>query len=97
MAELTSWYAIEKGWDVQGRDGTAIGTVAAVVGDEDVDIFDGLRIEAGDGEELFAPADRVSEIVEGLISLDADLAELETPEEAAPGGVEVSRDRDAEL
>ncbi len=97
MAELTSWYAIEPGWDVQGRDGTTIGTVTAVVGDEDVDIFDGLRLETGDGEELFAPGERVAEIIEGRISLDADMAELEAPEETAPGGVEVSRDRDAEL
>jgi hypothetical protein len=85
MAELTSWYAIENGWDVQDRSGTTIGTVAAVVGDEDVDIFDGLRLETSAGEELFAPGDRVAEIVEGRISLDADLAELEAPEEAAPG------------
>jgi hypothetical protein len=97
MADPTSWYAIETGWTVQGRDGTAIGTITAVVGDEDVDIFDGLRLETSDGEELFAPADRVADIVEGQIFLDADLAELEAPAEAAPGGVELSRDRDAEL
>jgi hypothetical protein len=120
MADPTSWFTIESGWDVLDRSGAPIGEVTAVVGDEDADIFDGLRFETTDGEERFVIAERVAEIVEGQVSLDTDLAELEaaaggeptdedvaplgdedgTPvggEDAAPGGVEVTRDRDAEL
>ena len=128
MADPTSWFTIESGWDVLDRSGEPLGEVTAVVGDEDADIFDGLRFETTDGEERFVIAERVAEILEGQVSLDTDLAELEaaageepaagdvapggdedvglggdgdaTPvggEDAAPGGVEVRRDRDAEL
>jgi hypothetical protein len=97
MAERTSWFAVEPGWDVADRTGTAIGEVVEVVGDQDADIFDGLRIETGDGEQRFAPADRVGDIVEGRVNLDAELSELGEPADEAPGGVELSRDRDAEL
>ena len=99
MAEPTSWYAIEPGWDVLDRSGAPLGEVTSVVGDEDADIFDGLRFETGDGEERYVVADRVGEIVEGQVSLDIGLAELEAEADPAsePGGAEISRDRDAEL
>lgn len=98
MADPTSWFTIEQGWEVQDRSGAVVGEVLAVVGDQDADIFDGLRFETGDGEERFIEADRVGEIVEGRVSLDAGLDEIEDDgEAAAPGGVELRRDRDAEL
>jgi hypothetical protein len=118
MADPTSWFTIESGWDVLDRSGAPVGEVTGVVGDEDADIFDGLRFETTDGEEHFVIAERVAEILEGQVSLDTNLAELEAAEEptdedvapvadeavepiggedAAPGGVEVTRDRDAEL
>ena len=90
MAEPTSWYTVEAGWEVVGPDGEPLGSVAAVVGDQDADIFDGLRVE-GDGEELYVPADRVGEIVEGRVTV------LPGPDADPPGGEELRRDRDAEL
>ena len=91
MAEPTSWYAIEAGWQVVDAAGAPLGRVIAVVGDKDADIFDGLRFEA-DGEETYVPGDRVGEIVEGRVTV------LPGGEDAEPpGGAEVRRDRDAEL
>jgi hypothetical protein len=96
MAEPTSWLTIEQGWDVEDRAGAHLGEVVAVVGDQDADIFDGLRFETGDGEERFVEAARVGDIVEGRVSLDADQAELDQAEAEPPGGAELSRDLDAE-
>jgi hypothetical protein len=94
MDELTSWYAITPGWAVVDRSGATVGEVIAVVGDEDADIFDGLRLETPDGEEVFARGEQVADIVEGRVELDASEHELDS---APPGGAEISRDRDAEL
>jgi len=88
---------IAPGWEVLGRSGGRLGVVTAVVGDEDADIFDGLRFESPDGEQRFVTAARVSEIVEGRVTLTADLAELERSSAAPPAGMEVRRDREAEL
>jgi hypothetical protein len=83
MADPTSWFTIEPGWEVQDRAGAVVGEVTLVVGDEEADIFDGLRFETGDGDERFIEAERVGEIVEGRVSLEAELAELEPAEEEA--------------
>jgi len=97
MAEPTSWLLVEAGWEVADGSGELIGEVIAVIGDQDADIFDGLRIEAEGGEERYVPAESVAEIAEGRVALAVDLAELsESPAEDEPGGVEISRDRDAE-
>jgi hypothetical protein len=93
----TSWYAIEPGWQVVDPAGAAIGEVTAVVGDQDADIFDGLRIETADGEERYVPADQVGEIVEGRVALGVDASGLEAEPAEGPGGAEVRRDRHAEL
>ena len=73
MAEPTSWFTIERGWDVEDGSGAVIGAVTEVVGDEDADIFDGLRFEGEDGEERFVVAERVGEIVEGRVKLEAEV------------------------
>jgi hypothetical protein len=72
MAAPTSWYTIERGWEVQDRSGAVLGEVTEVVGDEDADILDGLRYEDGDGEEHFVEGDRVGEIVEGHVTIEAE-------------------------
>ncbi|HYP48500.1 MAG TPA: hypothetical protein VEQ61_07675 [Thermoleophilaceae bacterium] len=97
MEERTSWLAIVPGWDVVDSAGSVIGEVTSVVGDPDSDIFDGLRLRTGDGEERYAPGERVGDIFEGRVTIHAELHELGDPADEAPGGVEVSRDRDAEL
>ena len=97
MAQPTSWFTIEPGWEVRDRSGATVGEVTAVVGDEDADIFDGLRFETSGGEERFVEAARVGDIVEGGVNLEADLAELEESAPDEPGGAEITRDRDSEL
>jgi hypothetical protein len=94
MAEPVSWYAIESGWDVQDRAGAVVGEVTEVVGDQDADIFDGLRFEGEDGEERFVEADRVGEIVEGTVTIDAERDQHEEGDDevAAPGGAEIRTD-----
>jgi hypothetical protein len=88
MAELVSWFLIEPGWSVLDRSGAEIGAVTVVVGDEDMDIFDGLRI-ATEGEERYVPGDRVGPIEEGTVTVQATLDDLEpTPAGDEPGGVE---------
>jgi hypothetical protein len=94
MADPISWYAIEAGWDVQDRAGAVIGEVTEVVGDQDADIFDGLRFEGEDGEERYVEADRVGEIVEGRVTIEAEREELEEGDDdvAGPGGAEIRTD-----
>jgi hypothetical protein len=98
MTDPVSWLMIDSGWAVVDRSGAAVGEVTRVVGDPDADIFDGLRFETRGGGERYVPADRVGEIVEGRVSLEAELAELdEAPASDEPRGAELRRDRGREL
>ncbi len=63
MADPVSWLMIEPGWEVVDASGKVLGTVREVLGDEERDIWDGLRIGAG----VYVPAERVTEIVTGRI------------------------------
>jgi hypothetical protein len=91
VQEPTSWLTVEPGWEVEDPSTTVVGEVTAVIGDVDADIFDGLRFETADGEELFVPAERVAAIVEGRVSIEATVERLEnTPAEEEPGGAEVA-------
>jgi hypothetical protein len=98
VAERTSWLAVEAGWDVVDGSGVTVGEVTRVVGDANADIFDGLRFETEAGDELYVVAERVADVREGCVLLDADVAQLErSPADEEPRGAEVRRDRDAEL
>src|SRR5438874_832947 len=44
MADPVSWLMIETGWDVLAADGTKVGEVEEIAGDDTEDIFDGLAI-----------------------------------------------------
>jgi hypothetical protein len=59
-----SWLLVEPGWWVLDASGEKVGKVEEVLGDEQTDIFHGLRV---DGEEILA--ERVAEIREGEIRL----------------------------
>ena len=60
MADPRSWYAVEKGWKVQAADGSDVGTVNEVLGDEAADIFDGLAVSKGLGSNpLYVPSEAV--------------------------------------
>jgi hypothetical protein len=64
MADPVSWLLIERGWEVVDAQGEHVGRVDEVLGDQNADIFDGLRV---DGE--YVPSERVGSIVDGRITL----------------------------
>ena len=62
--DRVSWLMIEPGWAVVDAHGKKVGKVAEVLGDEQIDIFHGLRVG---GQEILA--ERVAEIREGEVRL----------------------------
>lgn len=82
MADPVSWFLIERGWKVVGSDGAQLGSVEAPLGDETMDIFDGLAVAAGLlGKPRYVPAELVGEIVEGEVHLTIDESRFEQLEE----------------
>lgn len=70
----SSWMVVERGWRVVGPGGDEVGTVDEVLGDEEADIFNGLRVLPGVlAKPTYVPAERVAEIREGEVVLDSDL------------------------
>ena len=77
MADPTSWLSIEPGWKVVAADGSDVGEVNLVTGDETHDIFNGLAIApTALGKPRYVAAEQVAEIREGVVhlSLGADEA-----------------------
>ena len=66
MADPVSWLLIEPGWEVVDASGQRVGKVDEVLGERDVDIWDGLTV---DGD--YVAAERVASIVEGRITLES--------------------------
>ena len=64
MADPVSWLLIEPGWEVIDASGNKVGTVDEVLGDPEIDIWDGLTV---DGK--YVPAEQVASIVEGRMTL----------------------------
>jgi hypothetical protein len=87
MGERVSWLELKPGWKVVDRDGTPVGEVDEVAGDERHDIFDGLSVAlSAMGQPRYVTADCVGPIEEGLVSLTLSAAEvhdLETYKEPA--------------
>ena len=70
MAEPVSWFLIENHWTVVGSDGEELGKVEEVLGDTSHDIFSGLTVGTGLlHRPRYVPAELVSEIVEGRVTL----------------------------
>ena len=87
MAESdpVSWKVVERGWRVVGRDGEEIGHVDAVVGDDNLDIFNGIAVSEGLlRHRRYVPAERVTEIVDGAVHVDADADDLARFDEPPP-------------
>jgi hypothetical protein len=79
MTDPVSWLQIEKGWDVVTADGSALGSVFEITGDENADIFDGLAIKAKrSAQALYVPGEQVGEIVPGEVRLTITSAEAES-------------------
>ena len=78
MADPVSWLMIRTGWDVLAADGTKVGEVDEVAGDDTEDIFDGLAIATSAlGQPRYVPAEQVAEITDGTVRLSL------TPEQVA--------------
>jgi hypothetical protein len=70
MPDPVSWLVVKPGWKVEAADGSSIGEVDEVTGDESADIFDGLAIATTAlGHPRFVPAEKVAEISEGVVRL----------------------------
>jgi hypothetical protein len=78
VTDPVSWLQIEKGWNVVTADGTALGAVFEITGDENADIFDGLAIKSKRfAPALYVPAEQVGEIVPGEVRLKITSAEAD--------------------
>jgi hypothetical protein len=96
VGDPVSWFLIRPGWTVVAADGTKIGKVDEVAGDEDHDIFDGLVVSTSAlGKPRYVPAEQVGSIEEGTIRLSLDreaaqrldeYAEPATQARIEPGG-----------
>jgi len=70
MADPVSWLLIRPGWKVLAADGSEVGKIDEVVGDDTADIFDGLAIATSAlGKPRYVPAEQVGEITEGVVNL----------------------------
>jgi hypothetical protein len=70
VTDPVSWLLIETGWKVLAADGSEVGAVDEVVGDDTIDIFDGLAIATSAfGKPRYVPAEQVAEITEGTVRL----------------------------
>jgi hypothetical protein len=85
VADPVSWTLIEAGWQVVGADGKELGSVHEVLGDAEIDIFNGLSVSPGllKGSR-YVPSERVTEIVEGSVRIDLTRREFKRLDEAAP-------------
>jgi hypothetical protein len=87
MADPVSWMVIEHGWAVVDTDGESVGRVDEVVGDESIDIFNGLNVLTGVlGTVKYVPSEQVGRIVEGRVELLLSKDEVEGLAEAEPPG-----------
>jgi hypothetical protein len=70
MPDPVSWLMIRSGWKVFAADGSEVGAVDEVAGDDNADIFDGLAIaESAFGKPRYVPAEQVAQILEGEVHL----------------------------
>jgi hypothetical protein len=78
MADPVSWLMIEAGWDVLAADGTKVGEVDEVAGDDTEDIFDGLAIATNSlGKPRYVPAEQVAGITTGSVRLSLTPTQVE--------------------
>jgi hypothetical protein len=77
VGDPVSWLMIRPGWKVYSADGTEIGAVDEVAGDDNVDIFDGLAVAASAmAKPTYVPAERVTTITEGRVDTSLTAEEV---------------------
>jgi hypothetical protein len=70
MDDPVSWLLIRPGWKVYAADGTDVGAVDEVAGDDGQDIFDGLAVaRSALAKPVYVPAEQVGTITEGAVHL----------------------------
>ncbi len=70
MAAPVSWLAIKPGWKVYASDGSRVGEVDEVAGDERRDIFDGISIATSAlGRPIYAEGEQVARIEQDAVHL----------------------------
>lgn len=69
---------IRPGWKVYASDGTEVGAVDEVTGDDGADIFDGLAVATSAlGQPKYFPAEQIAAITEGRIDLSLTREQVE--------------------
>ena len=70
MDDPVSWLLIRPGWKVYAADGTDVGAVDEIAGDDGQDVFDGLAVaRTALGKPVYVPAEQVGTITEGAVHL----------------------------
>jgi hypothetical protein len=78
MTDPVSWLMIRPGWKVLASDGSEVGEVDEIAGDDTEDIFDGLAIATSAfGKPRYVPGERVGRITDGVVHLTLSAAEVE--------------------
>lgn len=98
MPDPVAWILIERGWKVLAADGTDVGTIDDRVGDENVDIFDGLTIAGATfgSKSRYVPSEDVEAIYEGEVHLKLTPQQVERlPEYEEPASSEAIEPVDA--
>ncbi|HEX4324292.1 MAG TPA: DUF2171 domain-containing protein [Gaiellaceae bacterium] len=79
MGDPVSWLMIRPGWKVYASDGTEVGAVDEVTGDDGADIFDGLAVATTAlGQPKYVPAEQIATITEGRIDLSLTREQVES-------------------
>jgi hypothetical protein len=73
MPDPIAWIMIEPGWKVLASDGSEVGRVHEIAGDENVDIFDGLVLSS----KKYVPAEDVGAIYEGEVHVNLTKEQFE--------------------
>jgi hypothetical protein len=78
MGDPVSWLMIRPGWKVFSSDGSEVGAVDEVSGDDGADIFDGLAVATSAlGRPKYVEAENVTTITEGRVNLSLSRADFE--------------------
>jgi hypothetical protein len=84
MSRPVSWFVIRPGWSVHARDGSQVGRIEEVLGEQAEDIFNGLVIATGFFSARYVPAERVREITDGRVELDLARDEVDALPDKPP-------------
>jgi hypothetical protein len=76
--DLVSWLQIRPGWKVVAADGSEVGEVDEIAGDDSEDIFDGLAVAVSAfGKPRYVLSEQVGEITDGVVRLTITRQQVE--------------------